>query len=270
MATTSATPRPFLARNEFLLRRLHSLTGLVPVGAFMTMHLLTNASLVEGPSTFQRLVHQIHSLGNLLPLVEWLFIFLPILFHAGLGIVIIMSGRANVRSYPYANNVRYALQRTTGVVALFFILAHVFHMHGWFHHEAWLQNVVQPLGGHQFRPYSAASSLHAAMTVSPVIPVLYAIGVLSSVYHLANGIWTMGITWGVWTSPDAQRRANWLCGAFGLFLAGVTMTALYASLTVDQARAVEVETRMYEANVRSGAILPNEQKRAQPASVEQP
>jgi hypothetical protein len=48
------------------------------------------------------------------------------------------------------------------------------------------------------------------------------------------------------------------------------MSALYASLTVDRARAVEVETRMYEANVRSGAILPNEQKRAQPASVEQP
>ena len=25
---------------------------------------------------------------------------------------------------------------------------------------------------------------------------VYAIGVLASVYHLANGLWTMGITWG--------------------------------------------------------------------------
>ncbi len=92
------------------------------------------------------------------------------------------------------------LQRVTGLVAFVFIVLHVFHMHGWFHADVWLRNVVQPLGGAQFRPYSAASTLGAAMQ-GGLIPVLYAVGVLSCVFHFANGLWTMGITWGVWTSP---------------------------------------------------------------------
>ena len=27
-----------------------------------------------------------------------------------------------------------------------------------------------------------------------IVPVLYTVGVLSCVFHLANGVWTMGIT----------------------------------------------------------------------------
>ena len=53
------------------------------------------------------------------------------------------------------------LQRVTGLVAFVFIVLHVFHMHGWFHADVWLRNVAQPLGGAQFRPYNAASTLGA-------------------------------------------------------------------------------------------------------------
>ena len=88
----SSTSQSFLARNEFLIRRLFSLCGLVPVGAYMVVHLLTNSSLVGGWAPFQRAVYGIHSLGPALPVVEWVFIFLPILFHAILGVVIIRGG----------------------------------------------------------------------------------------------------------------------------------------------------------------------------------
>ncbi len=124
-------------------------------------------------------------------------------------------------------------------------------------------SVAEPLGGHQFRAYSAASTLGAAMHASWVIPILYAVGVLSCVFHLANGIWTMGITWGVWTSPAAQRRANWICGAVGLVLAVVGMSALAGAVTVDQLQAVEIERKMYEAKVGSGEIVENAHKRAE-------
>ncbi len=259
---TSSTPRPFLARHEFLIRRLHSLSGLIPVGAFMTVHLFANASVLESPGTFQRTVYQIHSLGRMLPLVEWAFIFLPILFHGIFGFIIVMSGQMNSGTYRYVNNFRYTMQRITGILAFVFILWHVFHMHGWFHAEAWLTNVADPLGGHQFRAFNAPSTLGAAMAVSVVIPIIYAIGLLSCVFHLANGIWTMGITWGVWTSPAAQRRANWVCGLAGLFLAAVGMSALYGAVTVDRVQAVEVENKMYEAKVEAGEISANEHKRA--------
>ena len=155
-------PTSFLARHEFLVRRLHSLSGLIPVGAYMVIHLVTNASVLNSSATFQRAVYQIHSLGNVLPLIEWTFIFIPLLFHAIIGVVIIRGGLPNTGSYSYTSNVRYTLQRATGMIAFLFIMWHVGHMHGWFHFKWWL-NVVEPLGGAQFKPYNAASTLGAAM-----------------------------------------------------------------------------------------------------------
>ncbi len=262
LVATTTTSSSFLSRREFLVRRLHSLTGLIPVGAYMVIHLVTNASILDGPGTYQRAVYQIHSLGVVLPIVEWVFIFFPLLFHAVLGVSFILGGSMNTTRYPFVSNVRYMLQRVTGIIAFAFILWHVFHMHGWFHSEAWTTYIADPLGGHKFRPYSAASSLGAAMTASALIPVLYAIGVLSCVFHLANGLWTMGITWGVWISPAAQRRGTWVCSFFGVALAVVGMTALYGAVTVDQPESVRVEDTMYRARVTSGELMPSEHKRA--------
>src|SRR2546423_14586621 len=65
----------FLERNEFLLRRLHSLSGMVPVGAYMVIHLLTNASVLDGPAAFQRRGLACHTVGGRPPLGGWAFIF---------------------------------------------------------------------------------------------------------------------------------------------------------------------------------------------------
>ena len=241
------------ARHEFFIRRLHSFTGVFPVGAYMLVHLTVNASLLSAPSTFQKNVYQIHSLESLLPIVEWLFVLLPILFHAILGVVIIRSGQANTSMYPYAANIRYTLQRATGIIAFAFILWHVFHMHGWFHFDAWNQHVVKPLNGFQFKPFNAASTLGLAMS-NVVVLVLYAVGVLSCVYHLANGLWTMGITWGLWTSVGAQRRASQLCAGFGVALAMLAVGVLYGAATVDIPAAKETEDRMYESMIESKEI----------------
>jgi succinate dehydrogenase / fumarate reductase cytochrome b subunit len=53
-------PQSFFARHEFVIRRLHSLSGLIPVGAYMTVHLVTNASVLNGAGTFQKNVYTIH------------------------------------------------------------------------------------------------------------------------------------------------------------------------------------------------------------------
>ncbi len=258
------TPQPtFFQRHEFLIRRLHSLSGLIPVGAYMCVHLMVNASLLNSPASYQKAVYQIHSLGSFLPIVEWGFIFIPILFHAIFGVVIIAGGLPNTGNYPYKANIRYTLQRATGVIAFFFIVYHVFHMHGWFHWDWWLDNVARPLGGARFAPYNAASTLTLAFR-GVVIPLVYAIGVTSCVYHLANGIWTMGITWGVWTSPAAQRRATAVCGVFGLLLLAVAFGSWSGPLRTDPEDARAVEQKMYNAKVASGELDPQqaEHKRA--------
>ena len=257
----------WLKRHEFLIRRLHSLSGLVPVGAYMCIHLLVNASVLNGPATYQRAVYQIHSAGRLLPVLEWGLIFLPILFHAVLGVAIVASGLPNTSQYAYRSNIRYTLQRATGMIAFFFIVYHVFHMHGWFHFEPWVRHVAEPLGGKQFAPYNAASSLGAAMA-SWGIRLVYLIGVLACVYHLANGLWTMGITWGVWTSERAQGRARVACNLFGVVLLGVAIAAWIGPMTVDREKAKNVEDRMYRAKIASGELDPGEARHKRSAESE--
>lgn len=232
----------FLASNEFLIRRLHSLSGLIPVGAYMCVHLLTNASVMSGAAAFQRNVNMIHSLDKALPVVEWAFIFIPILFHAIFGFVIIGGGLQNTSSYPLQKNWRYTLQRWTGGIAFLFIVGHVFHLHGWVH------SFAEPLGGANFKAYNATSSLTLALRGALPI-ILYSVGLVACVYHLANGLWTMGITWGVWTSPTAQKRADKVCTGFGAALLFVGFTALYGAVTTDGKAALEVEQQLLEQHV---------------------
>lgn len=214
-------------RHEFAVRRLHSLLGLVPVGAFLCVHFATNFSILDGAKTFQARVNQIHDIGPVtLFFVEWAFIFLPILFHGIVGAIIVLRGKRNVSLYPYRENIRYTLQRWTGVIAFAFILWHVFHTRGWMSGEWWLEHVTRPLGGGTFNAAEAAATAAAAIRASLVVQIAYVVGILASVYHFANGLWTMGITWGVWTSPHAQRWANWPCLAVGLALAAMGFGAL--------------------------------------------
>ena len=252
----SPSASTFLGRNEFIIRRLHSLSGLIPVGAYMIVHLLTNASIIESPATYQKAVYQIHGIPALV-LVEWIFIFIPIFFHAIIGVVIIKGGLPNNSSYPYGANWRYTLQRATGMLAFVFILFHVLHMHGIIHADWWM-DIVKSWGGGQFKPYNAASTLHDAMQ-GFVVPVCYAIGVLSCVYHLANGIWTMGITWGVWTTPLSQSRAAKVCLVFGIAMSGVGLSAIWGAKNVDREEAIRIEDEMYQQQKK---IAPNEHKRS--------
>lgn len=259
----SHTTGSFFGRHEFLIRRLHSLSGLVPVGAYMTVHLLVNSSLVNGAGAFQNNVNQIHSFGAFLPVIEWAFIFLPIIFHAAFGVWIIKSGKSNVDRYRYTSNFRYAMQRWTGVIAIIFIFFHVFHLHGWFHADFWLK-IVEPWGMASFRPYNAASTLASALS-GFLWPIFYLLGVLACVYHFANGVWTAGITWGIWISPKAQQWATYACTAGGIGLGMVGLTALYAATQIDVSEAKRVEDNMYNARVRTGEIKPDDHKRSHPS-----
>ena len=92
---------------------------------------------------------------------------------------------------------------------------------------------------------------------------------LSCVFHLANGLWTMGITWGVWTSPAAQRRALWACvrvrraaGRRGHWARSTACEPPATATALEKAR--EIENRMYEHRVEAGEI---DAERTQTGSV---
>jgi len=231
---------PVFGRHEFLIRRLHSLLGVVPLSGYLAFHLATNASIMDGLDTYQRRADQIHVIGpTTLLILEWSLILLPILVHGILGVLIVARGKRNYRYYPYRENIRYSLERMTGVIAFVFILWHVFHVHGWFHASWWLDNVARPLGGAKFDPrnvVTAAMALQASMWIW----MFYLIGTLAVVYHMANGLWTAGITWGLWTTPNAQRWANVPCLLVGLALAIVGVGAIGAMLNLPLPQAVAI------------------------------
>ena len=214
------------SRSYFYLARLHSLLGLVPVGAFLCFHLSINTTMLVGPESYQTAVRAIHSLadvGLLIPL-ELFFIFLPLLFHGLFGLIILFRGSVNLGRYPYGGNLRYLLQRATGVLVFAFLFYHLWQMH-------WLG---KPFGGAFFvaadpdTPLVAASSAADAIRSSALSITIYAVGVPAAVFHLTNGLWTALITWGITIGPRSQRLSGYYCAGFGLLLGLLSLLSLYA------------------------------------------
>ena len=58
-------------RSAFVMRRLHSLSGVVPVGLFLILHLWTNARALAGEDAYTHGVEEIQTIP-FLPLVELL------------------------------------------------------------------------------------------------------------------------------------------------------------------------------------------------------
>jgi succinate dehydrogenase / fumarate reductase cytochrome b subunit len=83
-----------------------------------------------------------------------------------------------------------------------------------------------PLGGGKFDPHEAAQSTAVVIQGGLWVAPLYAIGVLACVFHLANGIWTSLITWGITIRPQTQRLSGVCCAVFGVLLALVGLGAL--------------------------------------------
>ncbi len=222
---------------QFILYRLFSLSGLIPIGAYLCVHLLTNATVMAGPAMFQKNVNTIHSLGAFLPIVEWAFIFGPMIFHMLVGMLIISGAVVNVGSYPTGSNIRYTLQRATGVIAFFFIVWHILHLHHYGH----------AVGLGYFKPENAGSS--AAAALSPLSQkLIYIVGITAATFHFANGLWTFGITWGVWTSRGGMRRAGYLCTAIGIGLFSFGMIALVGLERLDIPKAEAIENKIKETN----------------------
>lgn len=262
-AAPSTPTQSFFLRHEFLIRRLHSLCGLIPVGLYMVIHLLANASIVNGVESFQNIVYQIHSLGKALVVVEWVFIFIPILFHALLGFVFIYYSQNNVSNYPYRGNYRYVAQRISGMIAFVFIFAHVMHLNGLIHADWFRESIADAIGIAQFRPYNAASTAASALH-NPLVIAFYLVGMLACVFHFANGIWTMGITWGVWVTPKAQELASKVCLGIGAVVALIGVTALVGFWQVDVDKAVKRENEMYLERSEDGSIYADEHKLSKP------
>src|SRR5699024_11762355 len=88
---------------EFFNRRLHSLLVVVPIGLFVVQHLIINHFAVYGEESFNTAAGFMGSLPFVLVL-EIFVIYLPILFHAVLGVYIVFVTKSNTTRYGFFRN----------------------------------------------------------------------------------------------------------------------------------------------------------------------
>src|SRR3954452_4675430 len=69
---------------SFLLRRLHSLSGIVPVGAFLIEHFISNAFATNGPAAYTKQVELLSGFPFVF-FLELFFIWIPIAYHGLYG-----------------------------------------------------------------------------------------------------------------------------------------------------------------------------------------
>ena len=103
----------------FVLRKLHQLSGIMPLGIFLLEHFYTNSKALSGAADFNTAVKDLQAIPYIL-FVEIGGIFIPLIYHAVYGLVITMEARPNNLNYPYPRNWFYTIQRITGVILFFF------------------------------------------------------------------------------------------------------------------------------------------------------
>ena len=203
----------------FVLRKLHQLTGIMPLGFFLLEHFYTNSKALSGAADFNTAVKDLQSIPYIL-FVEIGGIFIPLIYHAVYGMVITVEARPNNLHYPYSRNWFYTIQRLTGIILFFFITFHVLNFR--FGMIPGLNTVSVA-----HHPEQSFDIVAGEFRRIPIF-IIYVIGITSTVWHLANGIWLFLVDWGITIGERAQKISGYACLGFGLVLLAVGINAAVA------------------------------------------
>ncbi|MBM7648898.1 succinate dehydrogenase / fumarate reductase cytochrome b subunit [Bacillus ectoiniformans] len=184
---------------EFTYRRLHSLLGVIPVGLFLVQHLVVNHFATKGEEAFNGAAHFMESLPFRYVL-ETVIIFLPLLFHAIYGLYIAFTAKNNVGRFGFFRNWMFFMQRISGVVTLVFIAWHV-----------WETRIAAALGA------EVNFQMMEEILANPLMLGFYIVGVVSTIFHFANGLWSFCVSWGIAVSPRSQQIVTYV--TMGIFFA---------------------------------------------------
>ncbi|WJY28038.1 MULTISPECIES: succinate dehydrogenase cytochrome b558 subunit [Sporosarcina] len=196
--------------SEFYWRRLHSLLGIIPIGLFVTQHLIINHFATRGVESFNTAAHFIENLPFIY-FLEWFVIYIPLMFHAFYGVYLAFTSKNNVQRYGTFRNWMFMLQRISGVFLVIFIAWHIY------------ETRIQKLFGTEVN-----FDMMADILSNPFMIVFYALGIIAATFHLANGIWSFLVTWGLAQSPRSQRIVSYVTMIFFVVLTVIGLRALFA------------------------------------------
>ncbi len=195
-------------RSDFFIRRLHSIIGLIPIGIFLCVHLLLNSTALGGPLAYINTINGMREIPFII-VAELVIIALPIIFHAIYGVYIVYLSKNNALRYNYLKNWMFYLQRITAIIVTIFVLFHVFTL------RIFTSDSVDVL------------VTFVNMLQNPLCFVLYCIGVIASIYHFSNGLFTFFITWGIIQGPRIQKIFSVLTMALFVALSILAMATLW-------------------------------------------
>jgi succinate dehydrogenase / fumarate reductase cytochrome b subunit len=187
-------------KENYTLHKLHSLTGVIPVGYYLVQHLTLNTFSLAGPTKFNAIIQFFEGMPiHFLWAVKLIAIWIPLIFHAVYGIFILSHAKYNYGEpkYRFKENGYFTFQRGSGIVAFLFL---VFHMtttsvnaqvngaKGTIYYDHWADMLSRPVLG---IPYFFFA--------------VYTIGILACAYHFSYGFWSFCIRWGFAISEKAQQ-----------------------------------------------------------------
>lgn len=211
--------------NSFIWRRLHSLTGIVPIGAFLVEHIISNFEVTNGPLAYAQQVKFLNGLP-LVRVLEWVFIFIPLAYHALYGVYIAVKGRNNVNVYPWAGNWMYLSQRVTGVLALLYIIQHLYFQR--------FTGVSLPE-----HPGLAYAKVQYELS-NPLMVSVYIIGMIVTCWHFAYGIWLFAAKWGITPGDKARKKFGYVCAVVGAGLCTLGLWSIIYVATGTQYAPIDV------------------------------
>lgn len=201
--------------HSFLWRRLHSLTGIIPIGAFLIEHFFSNFVATQGPAAYTKQVALLAGLPFVF-FLELFFIWIPIAYHGLYGFYIWYRGEANVGAYPWIGNWMYTAQRWTGAIAFFYMGYHVWHLRFY--------------GVHILSEPAAAFPKVQMEFQNPWILAFYAIAVVAASWHFAYGLWLFAAKWGITNGDNARRKWGYVCFAIALIFIAAGAATMYSFL----------------------------------------
>jgi succinate dehydrogenase / fumarate reductase cytochrome b subunit len=239
VATSSDVAGPAKVDSSFVWRRLHSLSGLLPVGAYLCFHIYENLTALRGPDAYNEMVDHVNTMlpRSYFYLVELAVVIGPLLFHSLYGFYIASTGRSNVGAYPYSSNWAYWAQRLSGYVAFAYLVVHV-----------GVLRIFVTLGGNHLAAYSGPAAGHldlvtyadvAAHLGNPEMMVvkswmagthifiIYLIGTLLTIFHFTNGLNGFAWTWGIAVGRVAQARVKVFGWILFVALSAATLNILF-------------------------------------------
>jgi succinate dehydrogenase / fumarate reductase cytochrome b subunit len=199
--------------NSFIWRKLHSLLGVIPIGAFLLEHLLSNFEALKGPLAYGAQVKFLNGLP-LVRVLEWVFIFLPILYHGVYGVYIWLRGKSNIVYYPFAGNWLYTAQRYTGLIAFAYIAQHVYRQR--------FTGIDLP-----DNPYAAFHKVQVELA-NPWMLAFYVVAMIAICWHFSYGIWLFAAKWGITPGVTARKRFGYVCVALGFALTVMGLASIWA------------------------------------------